>query len=121
VIAAPHHGALVEIEPLTAVPWDGFGRILQAPRGHLLNARLLAGSDRRPISQPVAEAHVTAHSVPASNAAVSPVATAAPHRSAPPPAPPRRRHQDERLAVLPREDYRQWAVSLLASVRGAGR
>ena len=121
VIAAPHHGALVEIEPLTAVPWDGFGRILQAPRGRLVDARLLAGSDRRPIAQPVAEAHVTPHSVPATDEAASAVAAAAPHRSAPPPVPPRRRHQDERLAVLPREDYRQWAVSLLASFRGAGR
>ena len=106
---------------MTAVPWDGFGRILQAPRGRLLNAQLHAGSDRRAIAQPVAAAHVTAHPVPAADAAASPVAAAAPHRSAPPPAPPKRRHQDERLAVLPREDYRQWAVSLLASFRGAGR
>jgi cell wall-associated NlpC family hydrolase len=121
VIAAPHHGALVEVEPLTAVPWDGFGRILQAPRGRLLNAQLHAGSDRRAIAQPVAAAHVTAHPVAAPDAAASPVATEAPHRSAPPPAPPKRRHQNERLAVLPREDYRQWAVSLLASFRGAGR
>ena len=44
VIAAPHHGALVEVEPLTAVPWDGFGRILQAPRGRLLSVRLVAGA-----------------------------------------------------------------------------
>ncbi|MGH3138445.1 MAG: choice-of-anchor P family protein [Gaiellales bacterium] len=121
VIAAPHRGALVSIEPLTAVPWDGFGRILQAPRGRLLNAQLLAGTDRRPIAQPVAEPQVPAHSVPAPDAASSPAAEAAPHRSGPPPSPPKRRHQGERLAVLPREDYRQWAVSLLASFRGAGR
>jgi cell wall-associated NlpC family hydrolase len=121
VIAAPHHGALVSVEPLAAVPWDGFGRILRAPRGRILSVRVIRGSDRRPVSRSGPQAQVTANAVRTPD--VEPTAAAAPavHRSAPPPAPPRRRHHVDRLAVLPREDYRNWAVSLLASFRGAGR
>jgi cell wall-associated NlpC family hydrolase len=121
VIAAPHHGALVSIEPLAAVPWDGFGRILEAPRGRLVSVRPVSGSDRRPGSRPVPEAHVTAKAVRTPGAAPATASTPAPHRSAPHPAPPRRPHDVERLAALPREDFRHWGIGLLASFRGAGR
>ncbi len=125
VIAAPHQGALVEVEPLAAVPWDGFGRILKAPRGRILSARILAGGDRRAVIQPRHEARATSGAVSAAAAAPAIATTTARRRSAapsvPPPAPPKRRHQGDRLAVLPREEFRQWAVSLLASFRGAGR
>jgi cell wall-associated NlpC family hydrolase len=125
VIAAPHQGALVSVDPLAAVPWDGFGRILKAPRGRILSDRILKGGARRPVIQPRNEARVPADAVSAAAAATA-IATptvgrrsAAP--SAPAPAPPKRRHQVDRLAVLPREEFRQWAVSMLASFRGAGR
>ena len=121
VIAAPHRGALVSIEPLAAVPWDGFGRILRAPRGRIVSVRLLGGSDRRPVPRPGPEAHVTANALHTPDAAPTTAPTPAVHQSAPPPAPPRRRHHVEHLAVLPREDFRHWTVSLLASFRGAGR
>jgi cell wall-associated NlpC family hydrolase len=121
VIAAPHRGALVSIQPLAAVPWDGFGRILQAPRGRTLHVRVRAGSDRRPVLRPGRDAHVTAKAVRDSDAAPIAATTPAPHRSAPSPAPPRRRHRVERQAALPREEFRHWGVSLLASFRGAGR
>jgi cell wall-associated NlpC family hydrolase len=121
VIAAPHHGALVEIEPLAAVPWDGFGRILRAPRGRIVSVRLLRGSDHRPALRSGADARVTARVVRTPDAEPTTAPTPAVHQSAPPPAPPRRRHHVEHLAVLPREDYRHWAASLLASLRGAGR
>jgi hypothetical protein len=121
VIAAPHRGALVEVERLDAVPWDGFGRILRAPRGRILSVRLLAGSDRRPAPQPRPEAHVTARAVRTPDAQPTTATTPARHRLPPPPAPPRRRHQIERLLALPREDFRHWGISLLASFRGAGR
>ena len=121
VIAAPHRGALVSIEPLAAVPWDGFGRILRAPRRRIVSVRLLGGSDRRPVPRPGPEAHVTANALHTPDAAPTTAPTPAVHQSAPPPAPPRRRHHVEHLAVLPREDFRHWTVSLLASFRGAGR
>ena len=125
VIAAPHQGALVEVERLTAVPWDGFGRILKAPRGRILSARIRAGRDGRPVIRPRHEAPVPASAVTTAAAAPAIAATTVRRRSAapsgPPPAPPKRRHQGDRLAVLPREEFRQWAVSLLASFRGAGR
>jgi cell wall-associated NlpC family hydrolase len=122
VIAAPHQGAVVSIEPLAAVPWDGFGRILRAPRGRVLSVRRIAGSDRRPVSHPAPEAHATA-ATRAGTREAAPTAetTPGPHRTAPPAAPPKRRHQAERLVAVPREDFRHWAVSLLASFRGAGR
>jgi len=125
VIAAPHQGALVEVERLAAVPWDGFGRILKAPRGRILSARIRAGRDGRPVIRPRHEAPVPASAVTTAAAAPAIVATTVRRGSATPsgpsPAPPKRRHQGDRLAVLPREEFRQWAVSLLASFRGAGR
>ena len=121
VIAAPHHGALVSIEPLAAVPWDGFGRILRAPRGRIVSVRLVVGSDRRPAARPGPEAHLTSKAVRTPDVAPTTATMPAAHPSAPPPAPPRRRRHVDPLAVLPREDYRHWAVSLLASFRGAGR
>ena len=121
VIAAPHRGALVSVERLAAVPWDGFGRILRAPRGRIVSVRVLRGSDHRPVSRPGPEAHVTARAVRTPDAEPTTAPTPAVHQSAPPPAPRRRRHHVEHLAVLPREDYRHWAASLLASFRGAGR
>jgi cell wall-associated NlpC family hydrolase len=121
VIAAPHHGALVSIEPLAAVPWDGFGRILRAPRGRIVSVRLLGGSDRRQVPRPGPEAHVTANALRTPDPAPITARTPAVHQSAPVPAPPRRRHHVERLVALPREDFRHWTVSLLASFRGAGR
>ena len=121
VIAAPHQGAVVSIEPLAAVPWDGFGRILRAPRGRVLSVRRIAGSDHRPVSRPAPEAHATATSAGIPEAAPTAGTTPATHRTAPPAAPPKRRHQAERLVAVPREDFRHWAVSLLASFRGAGR
>ena len=121
VIAAPHRGALVSIEPLAAVPWDGFGRILQAPRGRVVSAGLLAGGDRRLSPPPGPEAHVAANAVRTPDATPTTVATPAAHGSAPVPAPPRRRHQMDRLVALPRDDFRHWTVSLLARFRGAGR
>src|SRR5919204_198531 len=54
VIAASHRGAPVSVEPLAAVPWDGFGRILRAPRGKILTSRLVAGRDRRTAACPAA-------------------------------------------------------------------
>jgi len=121
VIAAPHHGAPVSIEPLTAVPWDGFGRILRAPRGRIVSVRIIRGSDHRPVTGSGLEANVPARAVrtPAATPATAPAPAV--HQSAPVPAPPRRRQHDERLVALPREDYRHWTVSLLASFRGAGR
>jgi cell wall-associated NlpC family hydrolase len=121
VIAAPHLGALVEIEPLAAVAWDGFGRILRAPRGRIVSVRVLGGSDRRPVLRPGPEAHMTSTAVGAPDTAPTTAPTPAVHQSAPVPAPPRRRHHVERLVALPREDFRHWTVSLLASFRGAGR
>lgn len=121
VIAAPHHGAPVSIEPLVAVAWDGFGRILQAPRGRILRVRHLAGTDRRPVLRAGPETHVTAKVVRTSDAAPTTTTTPLRHPSPPPPAPPRRRHDVERLAAVPREEFRYWGVSLLASFRGAGR
>ena len=121
-IAAPHHGAVVSIEPLAAVPWDGFGRILRAPRGRIVSMHRLAGSDRRPVLRAGPETLVTPKAVHTSDAAApTTAATPVPHRSPPPSAPPRRRHDVERLAALPREEFRHWGVSLLASFRGAGR
>lgn len=119
VIAASHRGAPVSVEPLAAVPWDGFGRILRAPRGKILTSRLVAGRDRRP-----AEQHAPAHAHLAARVPVTagrPASTPPARPSSPPPAPPRRPRRTERMSALPREDFRQWAVSLLASFRGAGR
>jgi cell wall-associated NlpC family hydrolase len=33
MVVAPHTGAKVQIEPLSSVPWDGYGRLLQGGRG----------------------------------------------------------------------------------------
>ncbi|HSD01110.1 MAG TPA: C40 family peptidase, partial [Gaiellales bacterium] len=121
VIAAPHHGALVSVEPLAAVPWDGFGRILRAPRGRIVSVRIVVGSDRRAAPRPRPEAHPTAKAVPAPGASLAVATSPAVHGPAPLPAPPRRRRHGERLVALPREDFRHWGVSLLASFRGAGR
>jgi cell wall-associated NlpC family hydrolase len=121
VIAAPHRGALVSVERLAAVPWDGFGRILRAPRGRIVSVRLLGDGDRRLAPRPRPEAHATTKAVRAPDAGPATAPTPAVHQSAPVPAPPRRRHHVEQLAVLPREDFRHWTASLLASFRGAGR
>jgi hypothetical protein len=121
VIAAPHRGALVSIEPLAAVPWDGFGRILKAPRGRLVALRLPSRSDGRPAgrlrhrAQPPAAADRTPAPAPA---LFSRPASQSP---APAPAPPKRRHRVDRQAALQREEFRHWGISLLASFRGAGR
>jgi cell wall-associated NlpC family hydrolase len=118
VIAAPHRGALVEIEPLAAVPWDGFGRILRAPRGRLLTLHRVTGSDHRPPRERhvvMTKAAIAVDPVPA--AAVVP----ARRRRAPEPAPPRRPRRGERVAALTREEFRHWGISLLSSFRGAGR
>jgi cell wall-associated NlpC family hydrolase len=121
VIAAPHRGALVEVEPLDAVPWDGFGRILRAPRGKIVSVRVVVGSDHRPASEPRPQSHATPAPAAAPGAVVTAATVPAPRRSPPPSAPPRRRHQGDRLLALPREDFRHWGISLLASFRGAGR
>ncbi len=46
VVVAPHTGADVQIEPLSAVPWDGYGRLLRGGRGNGL-ARSVALAARR--------------------------------------------------------------------------
>jgi cell wall-associated NlpC family hydrolase len=46
VVVAPHTGADVQIEPLSAVPWDGYGRLLRGGRGDGL-ARSVALAARR--------------------------------------------------------------------------
>jgi hypothetical protein len=118
VIAAPHRGALVEIEPLAAVPWDGFGRILRAPRGRLVTLHRVVGSDHRPARERHVVMTKAAIAVdPAPAAAVAP----ARRRRAPEPAPPRRPRRGERVAALTREEFRHWGISLLSSFRGAGR
>jgi cell wall-associated NlpC family hydrolase len=116
VIAAPHRGALVEVEPLTAVPWDGFGRILQAPRGRIPSVDVVTGSDHRPATRSVVPAPLRAP-------VLAPATATAPTqpRRGPTPAPPKPPRRGERLAALPREEFRHWGVSLLASFRGAGR
>ncbi len=121
VIAAPHRGALVSIEPLAAVPWDGFGRILKAPRGRIVDVRLLSGSDRRPALQGRHDVPATATAVPTPGASPTTFTAPPPQRPAPSPAPPRRRHGVDRQAALQREEFRHWGISLLASFRGAGR
>jgi len=121
VIAAPHRGAMVSVEPLAAVPWDGFGRILRAPRGRMVSVRIVVGSDRRAVPRPRLEAQPAAKAAPAPTASLAIAATPAVHGAAPLPAPPKRRRHGERLVALPREDFRHWSVSLLASFRGAGR
>ena len=45
VVVAPHTGADVQIEPLTAVAWDGYGRVLKGGRGDGL-ARSVAAAAR---------------------------------------------------------------------------
>jgi cell wall-associated NlpC family hydrolase len=121
VIAAPHRGAQVSVESLAAVPWDGYGRILRAPRGRIMNIRIVTGSDRRPAPRPRPEAHAAATPAATPGAVLTAAATPAVRGAAPLPAPPKRRRHGERLAALPREDFRHWGVSLLASFRGAGR
>ena len=46
VVVAPHTGANVVIEPLSAVAWDGYGRLLQGGHGDGL-ARSVAAAARR--------------------------------------------------------------------------
>jgi len=46
VVVAPHTGADVQIEPLSAVPWDGYGRLLRGGLGDDL-ARSVALAARR--------------------------------------------------------------------------
>jgi cell wall-associated NlpC family hydrolase len=46
VVVAPHTGADVQIEPLSAVPWDGYGRLLKGGHGDGL-ARSVAAAARR--------------------------------------------------------------------------
>ena len=46
VVVAPHTGANVTIEPLSAVAWDGYGRLLRGGRGDGL-ARSVAEAARR--------------------------------------------------------------------------
>ncbi|HEY2789091.1 MAG TPA: C40 family peptidase [Gaiellales bacterium] len=46
VVVAPHTGADVQIEPLTAVAWAGFGRLLKGGRGDGL-ARSVAAAARK--------------------------------------------------------------------------
>ena len=46
VVVAPHTGADVEIEPLAAITWDGYGRLLSGGRGDGL-ARSVAAAARR--------------------------------------------------------------------------
>jgi cell wall-associated NlpC family hydrolase len=46
VVVAPHTGADVQIEPLSAVPWDGYGRLLRGGLGDGL-ARSVALATRR--------------------------------------------------------------------------
>jgi hypothetical protein len=46
MVVAPHTGAKVQIEPLSSVPWDGYGRLLQGGRGNGL-ARSVAAAARR--------------------------------------------------------------------------
>jgi cell wall-associated NlpC family hydrolase len=46
VVVAPHTGANVTIEPLSAVAWDGYGRLLRGGRGDGL-ARSVAAAARR--------------------------------------------------------------------------
>jgi cell wall-associated NlpC family hydrolase len=46
VVVAPHSGADVQIERISAVPWDGFGRLLRGGRGNGL-ARSVALAARR--------------------------------------------------------------------------
>ena len=46
MVVAPHTGAKVQIEPLSSVPWDGYGRLLQGGRGDGL-ARSVAAAARR--------------------------------------------------------------------------
>ena len=46
VVVAPHTGADVEIEPLSAITWDGYGRLLSGGRGDGL-ARSVAAAARR--------------------------------------------------------------------------
>ena len=116
VIAAPHRGALVEVEPLDAVPWDGFGRMLRAPRGRLVTLHNTARSRHRPAP----ERRVATKAVLAVDAAPAAATTPARRRRAPAPDPAKRPRR-ERLAALPREEFRHWGISLLASFRGAGR
>lgn len=46
VVVAPHTGAAVQIEPLSAVAWDGYGRLLTGGRGDGL-ARSVAAAARK--------------------------------------------------------------------------
>jgi cell wall-associated NlpC family hydrolase len=46
VVVAPHTGADVQIEPLTAVPWDGYGRLLRGGRGDGLGRSVAAAARR---------------------------------------------------------------------------
>ena len=44
VVVAPHTGADVQIEPLAAVPWDGYGRLLKGGRGDGLAGSVAAAA-----------------------------------------------------------------------------
>jgi hypothetical protein len=46
VVVAPHTGADVQVEPLTAIAWDGYGRLLKGGRGDGL-AQSVAAAARR--------------------------------------------------------------------------
>ncbi len=46
VVVAPHTGADVQIEPLAAVPWDGYGRLLKGGRGDGLAGSVAAAARR---------------------------------------------------------------------------
>ena len=45
-MVAPHTGADVQIEPLAAVPWDGYGRLLKGGRGDGLAGSVAAAARR---------------------------------------------------------------------------
>lgn len=46
IVVAPHTGAAVQIEPLSAVAWDGYGRLLKGGRGDGLAASVAAAARR---------------------------------------------------------------------------
>ena len=46
VVVAPHTGADVQIEPLSAVPWDGYGRLLKGGHGDGLAGSVAAAARR---------------------------------------------------------------------------